>query len=286
MTDHSEVPSAALEDVAYLSRSENRVSILGALARGPSTRRELQESTGTSRTTLDRIVNELEERGWAERTAEGDYAATPSGEHLVNQFRPFVESVEAIRRLEETVSWLPTDELTVGLEHFSDAEVVRPERDVSEVMDLFTDLIRNASEFHVLSGLAPPDLLERTLTECVMEGDLRTSAVMTADPLDYIREHSPHRDRWREMLEVGAEVYRYEGSIPCNVWVLDGTVLIKKSGPEPIPESYGVPIVSVNEAVRAWALELIERYRDEATPLNAGHFSTNEGASRPRSAED
>lgn len=286
MTDYREVPSGALEDVAYLSRSQNRVAILGALARGPSTRRELQETTGTSRTTLDRIVNELEDRDWAKRLPDGDYAATAAGTHLVNQFRPFVESVEAVRRLEETVSWLPTDELTIGLEHFSDATVMRPERDVVEVVEFMADLFRNSDDFRVLTHLTPPERLGRTFHESVVSGSLSVTAVVTGGTLDVVRGQPRRRERWRDMVESGSEVYRYDGSIPCNLWTFDGTVLIKKSGEEPIPESYGVPIVSENERVLEWGHRLIDRYRDDGVRLEPADFRPEREPSRPGSAED
>lgn len=140
------IPIGALEDVEYLSRSANRVVILDALTRGPSARRELAEVTGVSRTTLDRIVNELESRGWAERTPEGTYTATPAGSHLMQQFRPFLDAVEALRQLDEAVAWLPEDELDVGLEHFSDAVVRRPQDgDPVEGVEYMTGLVRDAA---------------------------------------------------------------------------------------------------------------------------------------------
>jgi hypothetical protein len=54
------IPIQALEDVEYLSRSPNRVIILDTLTKGPYSHRDLAELTETSRTTLDRIVNELD----------------------------------------------------------------------------------------------------------------------------------------------------------------------------------------------------------------------------------
>jgi predicted transcriptional regulator len=278
--DDDPIPTDALEDVAYLSRSENRVRILDSLARGPSTRRGLADETGVSRTTLDRIVNELEGRGWAERTTGGDYAATPAGKHLVNQFRPFLESVAAIDRLGEAVGWLPTDEATVGLEHFRDATVMRPERDVVEVVEYMADLIRDSDEFLVLTHLTPPERLGRTLHESVVDGGLAVTGVMTGEALDLIGGEPRRRERWRETLEAGSTVYRHEGPIPCNLWVADDTVLIKKSGPEPIPESYGVPIVSDDPAVRSWARGLVEAYAAEGTRLGAADVDPEGEASR------
>ena len=61
--EYDTIPAEALKEAAYLSRSANRVEMLQTLTRGSHTRRDLTELTGASRTTLDRIVNELEERG-------------------------------------------------------------------------------------------------------------------------------------------------------------------------------------------------------------------------------
>jgi len=64
-------------------------------------------------------------------------------------------------------------------------------------------------------------------------------------------------------------VYVHDQPIPCNLLVFDETVLIKRSGTGPIDDSYGVPIVSENEAVLAWAHDLIDRYRDDADRIEA-----------------
>jgi len=45
-------------------------------------------------------------------------------------------------------------------------------------------------------------------------------------------------------------------------------VLIKKGGAEPIKEGYGVPIESENERVLSWAHDLIDQYRNAATPVD------------------
>ena len=50
--EYDTIPAEALKEVAYLSRSANRVEILQTLTRGSHTRRDLTELTGASRTTL------------------------------------------------------------------------------------------------------------------------------------------------------------------------------------------------------------------------------------------
>ena len=281
------IPNEALEDVAYLSRSANRVKILAALTRGPYSRRDLAELTGASRTTLDRIVNELEERSWAKRTTDGDYTATPAGNHLMAQLTPFIESVEAIRRLDEAVAWLPADELSIGLHHFSDALVLRPEQDdPMETVDYFTDLIRDTAEFRVLTHLAPPAPLSRAMRDRITTGELNAEYVLTDELIDYLRGQPERRGRWRDILEGDADVVRGKGPIPCNVWIFDDIVLIKKSGPEPIEDSYGVPIKSENEAVRSWAHDLIERCRANATCVDAKTFADEPTISRAESEDE
>lgn len=273
--EHDAVPTEALGDVAYLSRSANRVAILDALADGPAPRRELADTTGVSRTTLDRIVNELEDRGWAERTPDGDYVATPTGSHLLREFRPVVDAAEALRRLGDAVAWLPTDELDVRLGAFRDAEVRQPEMDDPvEAVEFMADLLRDTTEFRVLSHLTPPETLARVMHERVLAGALTTDGVVTDELVRYLGEDPTRRRRWREMLDAtGGTIVRVAGPLPCNAWILDDTVLVKQSGPGPIDDSYGAPIVSRNEDVVSWAHDLIDRYQAAGTPVDPAAFA-------------
>jgi len=268
------IPPDALDDVAYLSRSANRVAILDALTQGPYSRRRLTELTGASRTTLDRIVNELEDRGWAERTTDGDYIATPEGNYLMQQFRPFIDSVEAIRQLEGVVEWLPNDELDIGLQHFSDASVRWPAQDdPMETIDYFTDLIQDTTEFRVLANLAAPTPLAEAMRDRIVTGQLTAEYVVAEEIIEYIQMRPDRKTRWREMLESGASVFRHEGTIPCNMFIFDDTVLIKKGGTEPIAEGYGVPLESESETVLSWAHDLIDQHRNAAISVDTEAFA-------------
>jgi predicted transcriptional regulator len=263
------IPEDALADIDYLSRSANRVAILNGLADGATTRRELADRTGVSRATLDRIVNEFEERGWAERTPDGEYVATAAGVHVVREFRPFVESVAAVERLGEAVAWLPTDELDIGLHEFGDATVRRPENDdPAEAVEFMTGLLRESDEFRTLNHLLPPGIFERVLHDQVVSDELSVEAVTTRDVVDYFVESPGRRERWRDVLEAGTPLFYRDPPIPCNLLLFDDLVLIKRSDTGPIDDSYGVPIVSENEAVLSWAHDLIDRYRADAVRVD------------------
>lgn len=266
-----EVPATALEDVAFLARSENRLRLLAVLADDGATRRELEEATGIARATVGRALADFEERGWARETAGRTYEATPTGSRLAAAFSPFLERIAAIRQLGDRVAWLPTDEVRIDLRHFSDATIRRPKPadPLSPAMSL-TDLIADAAAFHCLVGAAPPLAFEREMHEGVVDGDLETRHVITAEELSYLAEDPDRRVRWREYVEAGANLYRYDGDIPCNVLVFDGIVIV---GPHLRTAGMSGLIESRNEAVYGWADELIDRYRREAVPVTADAFS-------------
>lgn len=274
----SELSTEALEAIAHLARSANRVRILDTLACDAHSRGELAELTPASRTTVDRIVNEFQERGWAERSTEGTYAATTEGEQLMRRFRPFIESVTALQQLGDALDWLPLDELTIGIEHFSDAVVWEPATDPVETVEFMCDLVREASQFRVMSDLVPPEPLEEVITERLRANQLTVAGVATNQALHHIRSRPERAERWRAMSEAGATVARHDGPLPCNMWVFDGTVLIKKSSPGPVDESYGVPIVSKDETVLSWAEELIDDWIAKGTPIEPESFREDSAA--------
>lgn len=262
----------ALEDIAYLARSGSRLRVLAALATESYTRAELEEKTGVARTTVGRIINEFEERGWVRRTTDGEYEVTPLGKYVVSEFRPFVESIDAIRNLGNLVAWLPTDEVPISLDNFTDAVVRRPDpaNPMSTVAD-FNTRLDGVSEFQCLVGIAPPILFEQRMRDAVVNRDLDTKHVITDEELNYLLDHPERWTRWREYLDAGANVYQYDGRVPCNLFVFDDTVIISNS-----QSDYGEPhvsIESVNDAVLSWAHEVIEKYKNEAERLNSAVFT-------------
>jgi predicted transcriptional regulator len=286
MIEDRDAPSEkALADIAFLGRSRNRVEILEVIVSQPHSPREIAEATGSARSTLERILAELEDRGWAERTPEGEYVGTDAGKFVVDEFTPLVRAMEAIRILGDEISWLPRDELTINLSHFHDAIVRRPEEgDPTEAIDYMTELMRETVDFRVISNLRPPEPIAKVLHERVAAGQLTVDYVITEDVIEYLSGHAERRERWVDTTEAGATLWRWEGAIPCNLWIFDDTVWIKKSGPESIQETYGVPIISDDSTVRSWGDDLIDRYRNDATRVDVETFA--EKPTAPRADSD
>lgn len=267
MEDTNGLPEQALEDIAYLARSMNRVRILDVLASGRYERGDVEEITGIARTSIDRIVKEFEERGWTQRTSDGYYVATPTGERILAEFLPFLRSMEAIRTLGDLVAWLPTDEVPIGLHHFADATVSRPDPAyaMSTVEDL-EDLLHDTSMFHFLIGVALPSAFERTIRDVVVNEELRPEIILTNDVLSYQLEHPERLPRWREYIEAGGDVYRYDGQVPCNIFRFDDIVVITNSQSD-IGDHPLLGIGSENEEVLSWAQEVFYKYRENADLL-------------------
>lgn len=265
------VPDGALSDIAYLSRSRSRVTILDAIATESYSQSELETYTGVARTTVGRVINEFEERGWARRTAHGEYTATPSGERIIAEFKPFVQTVEVVRTLGDLVAWLPLEEAPIDIRHFADAIIHRPEpADPMSTVTEFNTRLEGCTEFQCLVRIAPPIPFERAMREGVVNRDLETKHVITADEYAYLLNYPERMARWQEYVDGGANVYRYDGEIPCNLFVFDDSVLVSNTTSE-----FGDPHVAIescNETVVSWAKRVIEQYRSEAHRLDATAF--------------
>jgi len=137
------------------------------------------------------------------------------------------DAMAAIRTLGDAVAWLPTDELTIGLQHFRDATVRRPDRyDPMDVVDVFTELLREATVFWGLTHLVAPEPKQKAMLDGVTTGRLDTKLVLTSDLVGYLSD-VPKRDAWfREFVSAGGRIYRYDDPIPCNLFIIDDVVIL------------------------------------------------------------
>lgn len=278
MTDIDSMPPDVLDDISYLSRSTNRVAVLDALIEEPRSTRTLQETTETPKPTLNRILNEFDERAWAVRNIDGRYEVTPHGEHIAVQFRSFAESMGTIRDLGEDIAVIPATELTLGpndditvdLDVFSDATVKHQRAESQGVgRDELIEAARESASMHVLSDIAPPRILGNVLEDRVVGGELSGAFVFAAELTEYLLENPNQPPNWPEVIEGGVEILRYDGSVPSQIAVFDEATLIWGAS----EEMRHRVIISNNGSVRRWALAVIERYRGRADRLAPDEFA-------------
>lgn len=275
LSEADSLPDGVLEAMEYLSRSENRMRILYALSQRPFAQRELVEDTGIPRSTLRRIITEMTERGWAERTLDGEYVATPTGALMITETERYIGGIEAIQTLDTAVSWLPDDELLIELHHFRDARVVSTQANEAVAPDTYAiERIRESTEFRNLTNIAPTLGFERVMHDGVEAGTLSTEHVVTPGVIRQLCTDDERQSRWRKYLDAGANLYRYDGQIPCNLFIMDETVFIADSQLERLE------FVEVDDStVLSWAHNVIDTYRQDAERLRGNQFTAESGVS-------
>lgn len=259
-----------LEEIEFLARSPNRVSVLGALRMGPVERYDIEETTGVSRATLARILDDFEARGWVRRDGR-QHETTPVGEYVAREFTTLLESFEPVPALNEIAQWFPTEGFGFDLGCLAGAEIVRSHKNNALAPTRhIVGRLRTATHIRVLTYTALPDCMEVCWERTVngnqeFEGvfDLGTLATLGADPR-MVEQAS-------EMLDSGrAEVVCYDGDIPSVVIIADDVVLLCLSGGEGAPHAV---IETTDETVREWAEATFEAYHSEGDPLDPALFT-------------
>jgi len=251
---------AALDEIAFLANSENRVAVLRLLVAEPLNHDEIRDRIGASRVTTARILREMEERDWVARSGQ-ECAITPTGEWVCGAFTRLVDEVEAERRLREPLQWLPPDLLTFDVKRLRDAEiVVLEESDATAIIRRILEIRRESDRIRGLTRTVAPVFIE-TDWESTVHGDTQLDMVVTPDVLDTVRSHPTAAEQLREMLEepdVHVSVYE---DVPISVGIYDGEVGIDLTDEQGVVKA---GLVTENEAVREWAVDLFETCRDEA----------------------
>lgn len=257
--------NSSLDEIAFLANSENRVAVFEMIAERPRHRDDIRAQSTASRVTIARVLRELEARNWIEHSGN-EYAVTPLGEWICDEFSRLVDEVESEHRLRTPLQWLPTDVVTFDVRCLRDAEIIL--LDGSDA----TALIRRIVEFHRsgdrIRGIAresAPEAIENHW-ELTVHGDTRVELVITPEILDSILGHRPSARRFHEMLaEETAHYFVYE-DIPISVGIVDGAVGINLTDEQGTLKG---GLKTENETVHSWAVTLFETCRDRARPVKS-----------------
>lgn len=259
-----------VEEIAFLSNSENRVAVLHSLLDGPHSRHVVAEETDVSRVTLGRILDELEERRWI--TQHGQVCdITPLGSWVFEEFSAFCDLMEAEQSLRQVVQWFPEQGYGFHVSRLVDADITLVSR-----ADASAPISRLVKQFDV-GGLVRAfsfAITSQFLDACwrhVMDGSVRWEWVFTSAVLDVLQNSSEMADKSREMLESGRAEYRsYEGEIPYVVIISEELTNLRLADADGAATAL---IQSDDDAVRAWADSTFESYWESGTPVEASTFT-------------
>lgn len=263
---------AALDDIAFLARSPNRVEVLETLSSGPHDRAELQEATGISRPTVGRIVTDFQARGLVSQEGRR-YTTSPLGEFLTTEFRSLLEGVKTMRKLRGVIEWLPTDEFDFTLDHFADSTITTPRPgDPTAPARRAATLTREADHIRFISDAFVPPIYEAVWQRTVHEDQIAV-AVLSTEVIETIREDPEMATMAHETIASGeATFYRCAESCPYRMAVIDevvvGMLLLDDDG-----HAHAV-IETEDEAIRSWVAATIDAHQRDAQCLAPDAFTT------------
>jgi len=261
--------ATALDEVAFLANSENRVAVFEALVEAPRSRDEIRDRIDASRVTVARILRELDERDWVEGSGT-EYTVTPLGEWVYDEFSDLLEEVAAERRLRRVLQWMRSDLLTFDVRCLHDAEVI-----VLDGSD-GTAFIRRVLEFHRsgdrvrgVATMGAPVFVENHW-EMTVQGDTCLEMVLTPAVLELALDQQPSARQFREMLEEDDVRFYVDEDVPMSVGIVDGTVGINLTDEQGVVKG---GLVTDDETVYEWAVDLFETCRDRGDPVGPDHVS-------------
>ncbi len=259
-----------LDDIEFLARSANRVTVLEAISAQPQTRTELEESTGVSKVTIGRIVEDFHERGWISRSDE-TFHTTRIGEAIATDFSQLQTTVGTAQKLRSIAPYL--DALDLDIRHLENARITVP--DSADPMAPFerpVTLLREASQARFLSRMVSPVVLD-VIHDSIIEERLSLEAVMTPSVLERIRSDSGLATQTRVLLDsADVEAYLLDRPSDLEIAEIDETVAILVTDASDFPHAF---IESTDETVRDWFDETFESYRKRAEPLTSGDIPGN-----------
>ncbi|ELY55212.1 transcriptional regulator [Natronococcus amylolyticus DSM 10524] len=257
-------PREAIDDVAYLVRSEHRVPALAAMAARPRTRGELRELTGASPSTTRRTLRGFDDRGWVRRDGYR-YRATALGAAVASGMETLLALIETERTLRGVWTELPDAILELALEQPGRTTVTVAEHDTPyRPVNRFRSLLHETDRFRFVGfdvGLYDPctDVFGRR----VLDG-MDTELIDSPDVAAYMLSTYP--ERCARLLETENLTALVHDELPSyGISRLDDRVAV--SGYD--PDSGGVTVLVDTDLpeAREWADAVYATYRSEARPL-------------------
>ena len=256
---------SAIEDVEFLVRSPTRVQLLTELAAGGSrSKYELRERIGVDRTTIQRNLDALGQRGWIHREGDG-YVLDPCAAHVIDAFGEFVESVDLADRLQPALQLVDPALLDVDVVHFADATVTTAKP--GDPWAMVNAHVRRLEEVTDATLMIPLTGLnaKRTLHDRVVEHGARVELIVSPAVLETFRTDPDYTGYYEALKESERMTYRvYEDEMPFYLGLIDDEIVQLGVDEDGEPRAL---VESRNEEVRAWAARTLDAFRDEAEPV-------------------
>lgn len=259
------------ETVAFLSRSEPRRSVLEAICRSPRTRDELKGEIDASHASLNRVLGELDDRGWIDRTNH-TCRPTERGETVDDAYSCLLSNLRAADSLAGVFQWLPTERFDFDLHCLGDADVVSADwDDPTRSIHYVAEYVRDADDVTIVGSGAAREIVA-AIRDVTVERDATVEIVTDERTMEMVLSDESLSDQFRDIAgSEQATVACHDTALPLFVVVLvDGSLLLCGSeGEAPAHEM----IESGDERVCEWASSYVEASMAAAEPLEPSDFT-------------
>lgn len=253
------------EMIDFLRRSENRLDLLSALSREqPLDRDALEARLDSSRRTVVRTINKLEERNHIHATSEG-YRLTGFGEVTIQTYEAYEKRARLAERFRPFLTNVDSDLLEFDLCALQDAELlVADEASPFALLDRALELRRCSTHVRELAPAIQKRSIEQLVERVERDEDLTFQVILTAKTVEAAQSHPDYDLSYPVLAEAeNVDHYVYSGQFPFFVAVLDDTVLLGATADD---EPYAM-IESQHPTVREWAEETLDEFRGDAVPM-------------------
>ena len=252
------------EDIEFLARSETRVQVMDALRReGELSNTELRDQLDASRTTVQRNLEALEDRGWV-RGSNRVYSLATCGELIAHEFTSLRKTVSAAEHLQPVFRWLDRSNPELDLRLLAEADVITAsEGDPWAMVNRHVKRLREAENVRAILPLVGLHAME-VVRDRTLDDGARVELIATPDVIDTLRNSPDYRRIYDGLIESERfDLYSTDEEVLYYLGILDDIVQI---GVDEDGEPRAL-LETEHSEVRGWARDAYEEHLSQARPV-------------------
>lgn len=256
--------TAPEEEIEFLFRSPNRVDTLAVLeGRQAATAHELDDELDISRRTIVRILNDLEDRQYIQKTTDG-WVLTQYGSGIFQSQQRFYDDILLAQEYRMVLANIDQKQIELELELLRETSLtlatdVRPYAPLERV----TQLHEEATEICILSPNIEMRSSEQVSDRIREDDEFQLELIISRDTLEILSQptYRPQLELLLNSEKVTSSVY--PGEVPCFLGVIDDVAalgVIVDGKPEALVEGE-------SPRFREWVVDHLDAFRAESMPL-------------------
>jgi len=253
-------------DVEFLARSPDGIRILRELLdHSESSRGDLHAAADATRTTVQRNLDALVERGWITNSGR-TYEISPCGRLVAAGVLDLVETTGMASELQEFLKWTSLEALDVDPRLLSDAEItVVDPGDPYAPVNRHVQALADADRVRLLLPVVGHKAMH-TSHKATMAGDQSGEVVLSPEAAETVTSKPEYRELFADFLEHPRwEAFVTDDEVPFCLGIVDGLVQIGVEDDEGVPRALAE---SSSDELRAWARETFDGYVEEAREVS------------------